>query len=146
MGESFAKKERNKSKAKKKQEKTQKMMGRKQDGSKTSFEDMIAYVDEFGNITDTPVTAVRSEIKLEDIQLGAAPVVPESKERTGLVSSYDPLKGYGFIIDDANKGKIFVHSSGLTQPIKNNDKVSFEREKGPRGYNAIMVKKINDNK
>lgn len=146
MGESFAKKERNKSKAKKKQEKTQKMMGRKQDGSKTSFEDMIAYVDEFGNITDTPVTAVRSEIKLEDIQLGAAPIVPESKERTGLVSSYDPLKGYGFIIDDANKGKIFVHSSGLTQPIKNNDKVSFEREKGPRGYNAIMVKKINDNK
>ena len=146
MGESFAKKERNKSKAKKKQEKTQKMMGRKQDGSKTSFEDMIAYVDEFGNITDTPVTAVRSEIKLEDIQLGAAPIVPESKERTGLVSSYDPLKGYGFIIDDANKGKIFVHSSGLTQPIKNNDRVSFEREKGPRGYNAIMVKKINANK
>lgn len=146
MGESFAKKERNKSKAKKKQEKSRKMMDRKQDGSKTSFEDMIAYVDEFGNITDTPVTAVRSEIKLEDIQLGAAPVVPESKERTGLVSSYDPLKGYGFIIDDANKGKIFVHSSGLTQPIKNNDKVSFEREKGSRGYNAIMVKKINDNK
>ncbi|RWU05520.1 cold-shock protein [Pedobacter chitinilyticus] len=146
MGESFAKKERNKSKAKKKQEKSRKMMDRKQDGSKTSFEDMIAYVDEFGNITDTPVTAVRSEIKLEDIQLGAAPVVPESKERTGLVSSYDPLKGYGFIIDDANKGKIFVHSSGLTQPIKNNDRVSFEREKGSRGYNAIMVKKINDNK
>lgn len=146
MGESFAKKERNKSKAKKKQEKSRKMMDRKQDGSKTSFEDMIAYVDEFGNITDTPVTAVRSEIKLEDIQLGAAPIVPESKERTGLVSSYDPLKGYGFIIDDANKGKIFVHSSGLTQPIKNNDRVSFEREKGSRGYNAIMVKKINDNK
>ncbi len=146
MGESFAKKERNKSKAKKKQEKSRKMMDRKQDGTKTSFEDMIAYVDEFGNITDTPVTAVRSEIKLEDIQLGAAPIVPESKERTGLVSSYDPLKGYGFIIDDANKGKIFVHSSGLTQPIKNNDKVSFEREKGSRGYNAIMVKKINDNK
>lgn len=146
MGESFAKKERNKSKAKKKQEKSRKMMDRKQDGSKTSFEDMIAYVDEFGNITDTPVTAVRSEIKLEDIQLGAAPIVPESKERTGLVSSYDPLKGYGFIIDDANKGKIFVHSSGLTQPIKNNDRVSFEREKGSRGYNAIMVKKISDNK
>lgn len=142
MGESFAKKERNKSKAKKKQEKSRKMMDRKQDGSKTSFEDMIAYVDEYGNITDKPVTAARSEIKLEDIQLGAAPIVPEAKERTGLVSSYDPLKGYGFIIDDANKGKVFVHSSGLTQPIKNNDRVSFEREKGSRGYNAIMVKKI----
>ena len=142
MGESFAKKEKNKSKAKKKQEKSRKMMDRKQDGSKTSFEDMIAYVDEYGNITDKPVTAARSEIKLEDIQLGAAPIVPETKERTGLVSSYDPLKGYGFIIDDANKGKVFVHSSGLTQPIKNNDRVSFEREKGSRGYNAIMVKKI----
>jgi len=142
MGESFAKKERNKSKAKKKQEKTQKMMDRKHDGSKATFEDMIAYVDENGNFTDKPATAVRSEIKLEDIQLGAAPIIPETKERTGTVTSYDPIKGYGFISDDSNGGKIFVHSSGLTQPIKNHDKVSFEREKGSRGYNAIMVKKI----
>jgi len=146
MGESFAKKERNKNKAKKKQEKSQKMMDRKQDGTKATFEDMIAYVDEYGNITDKPVTAVRSEIKLEDIQLGAAPIIPESKERTGVVASYDPIKGYGFITEDNNGAKIFVHSSGLTQPIKNHDKVTFEREKSSRGYNAIMVKKINDNK
>jgi len=141
MSESFAKKERNKHKAKKKQEKAKKMLDRKQAGIKTtSFEDMIAYVDENGNITDKPVSAIRSEIKLEDIQLGAAPVVPESKECTGKVATYDSLKGYGFILDDKTGLKIFVHSSGLTAPVKDHDRVSYEREKSDRGYIAVNVK------
>lgn len=144
MSESFAKKERNKHKAKKKQEKAKKMQDRKAGTRTTSFEDMIAYVDEDGNITDKPVAAIRSEIKLEDIQLGAAPVIPESKERTGKVTTYDATKGYGFIIDDKTGEKTFVHSSGLTVPVKDHDRVSYEREKGERGYLAVMVKKIKD--
>lgn len=141
MSESFAKKERNKHKAKKKQDKEQKMLDRKQSGAKaTSFEDMIAYVDENGNLTDKPVTAIRSEIKLEDIQLGAAPIIPEPKEFTAKVATYDSAKGYGFILDDRTGVKIFVHNSGLTQPVKDNDKVSYEREKGERGYVAVNVK------
>ena len=36
-----------------------------------------------------------------------------------------------------------MHVSQLIEPIKENDKVSFEVEKGPRGLSAVGVKKIN---
>lgn len=140
MGESFAKKERNKSKAKKKQEKAQKIMDRRHTGGKSSFEDMIAYVDEYGNITSEPVTAIKTEIKLEDIQLGAAPVVQE-KEHIGTVTMYDVVKGFGFILENKTGNKLFVHKTGLLDTIKENDKVTFEREKTPKGLSAIMVRK-----
>jgi cold shock CspA family protein len=37
---------------------------------------------------------------------------------------------------------VFVHINGLTQPVKENDKVSFETEMGQKGINAIKVKLI----
>ncbi len=141
MGESFAKKERNKNKAKKKEQKAQKLMDRKQSGTKSSFEDMIAYVDEYGNLTDQPVNAVRTEIKLEDIQLGAAKLEVEVREYEGVLASYDPLKGYGFITESVSGNKIFVHRSSFLDPIKENDLLVFEQEKGPRGYSAVQVRK-----
>jgi len=142
MSESFAKKEKAKKKAKDKQDKAQKMKERKAQGSKGSLEDMMAYVDEDGNITSTPPDQKkRREINLEDIQLGAAPVLPEEVVKIGIVSFFNDEKGYGFIVEEKTRENIFVHANQLLQPVKEKDKVTFEKERTPRGYSAIKVKK-----
>ncbi len=50
-------------------------------------------------------------------------------------------KGYGFIIDDKTEKDVFVHHSGLLDPISNDDRVSFEISEDERGKKAINVKK-----
>ena len=52
--ESWNKREKEKKKAKKREEKMKKKAERQENAGSTSFDDMIAYVDEFGNIVDTP--------------------------------------------------------------------------------------------
>lgn len=59
--------------------------------------------------------------------------------RKGKVSFFDSSKGFGFIIDGENQEKYFTHVSGLVDEITENDKVSFELEKGLRGMNAVKV-------
>ena len=55
MGESFLKKENSKKRAKQKRDKQQKMQDRKVNNLKGKpLEDMLAYVDENGQISDTP--------------------------------------------------------------------------------------------
>ena len=46
------------------------------------------------------------------------------------------------IIDSKSQEKYFVHVSGLLEEIKENDKVTYELEKGLKGLNAVRVKKI----
>jgi hypothetical protein len=54
--ETFNKKEKEKKKKKKQQEKENRKEERKANSDKgKSFEDMLAYVDEYGNISDTPI-------------------------------------------------------------------------------------------
>lgn len=143
MGESFSKKENNKKKAKKRQDKAQKMEERKVNNNKgKNLEDMMAYIDENGNLTSTPPPAgARKEINPEDILLGAAPITPEDTQRTGTVSFFNE-KGYGFIRDDKTGENVFVHNNDLMEPVKERDRVTFEKVKTPRGFNAIGVKKI----
>ena len=52
--ETFSKKEAEKKKAQKKKEKEQRKEERKANAKSGSLEDMMAYVDEYGNITSTP--------------------------------------------------------------------------------------------
>ncbi|MCJ0742712.1 cold-shock protein [Pedobacter montanisoli] len=144
MSESFAKKEKTKKKAKKKQDKALKMMNRKSSNTQSkTFEDMLAYVDENGNISDKPsTTSVKKEIDVNDIVLGAAVRTPEEVQLSGTVLFYDEIKGYGFIAVDRTEERIFVHNSALSESIKQKDKVLFEKEKTPRGFSAVMVKKV----
>jgi len=145
MSDTFAKKEKEKKKAKQKQDKAQKMKERKANNNKgKALEDMMAYLDENGNISSTPADPrKRVDINLEDIQLGAAkPSEPESAIRTGSVSFFNDAKGYGFITDDKTRENVFVHSNQLSSPVKERDKVSFEKERTPKGYSAINVRKI----
>jgi cold shock CspA family protein len=144
--ETFSKKENKKKKEKKRQNKDERKAERRSNNNKgKSLEDMMAYLDEDGNITSTPPDQKKKkEINLEDIQLGAArrDLVEEETERTGTVTFFNEAKGFGFIKDSLSKESIFVHANGLETPIKENDRVSFETQKGQRGPVAVKVKKI----
>lgn len=143
--ETWNKKEKEKKKQRKKNEKEQKKQERKAEG-KSSFDDMIAYVDEFGNITSTPPDpAKKAKIKLEDIEVSIpkqAPVDPADLIRKGTVTFFNDSKGYGFIKDQESQDSVFVHANGLLEPIKEKDKVTFEVEMGQKGPNAVKVKVI----
>ena len=140
--ETFGKKEKEKKKLQKKKEKAQRREERKAASGK-SFEDMIAYTDEFGNIiSEPPDPAQKQEVNQDDMIIGARNKGTENKLekiRTGRVTFFNEGKGYGFIRDLSSQESIFVHTNGLKNPIKENDKVTFETEKGPRGLNAINV-------
>lgn len=147
--QSFNKKEKEKKRRKKKKEKEERRAQRKaerEERGPLSFEDMLSYVDENGNVTSTPPDpSKKKEIKVEDIQLGAASQyrVEEDPIRNGRVKFFNEEKGYGFIIDDSSKDSIFVHINDLPGPLNTNDKVTFETENGFKGLKAVRVKLVN---
>ncbi|MDJ1469095.1 cold shock domain-containing protein [Cytophagaceae bacterium DM2B3-1] len=57
----------------------------------------------------------------------------------GTVKFFNNLKGFGFIKSNSSNEDIFVHVSGLIDEIKENDKVTFDVEKGKKGLNAVNV-------
>ncbi len=147
MAESWNKKEREKKKQKEKKDKADKMKERKENPKSGGMDNMIAYVDEFGNFSSTPPDPRRKvEIKLEDIEIGVPKYVPPTEAeliRNGKVSFFNNDKGFGFIKDNITQESLFIHANNLTEPIKENDKVSFEIEMGQRGPMAVNVKIIN---
>ena len=58
----------------------------------------------------------------------------------GTVKFFNGTKGFGFISPENGGEDIFVHSTGLIDQIRENDKVSFEVENGKKGLNAVNVK------
>ena len=139
--ETYSKKENEKKKHKKKQDKEYKKDQRKagkEEGK--SFEDMLAYVDEDGNLTSTPPDpSKRKKVNKDDIEIGVPKREKVDTIRKGKVSFFDDSKGFGFIIDRDTGERIFVHINSLDGPIKVNDKVTFEVEKGPKGPVAVNV-------
>src|SRR5690242_12643308 len=146
MGETWNKKEREKKKQKEKMDKAEKMKERKENAGKKSLDDMMAYIDENGNISDRPPDPrKRVEIKLEDIQIGVPEYVEPTEAElthTGKVTVFNHEKGFGFIKDQQTQQSIFVHINNLTAPVNENDKVSFEIGHGPKGPVAVNVKLI----
>ena len=65
---------------------------------------------------------------------------PADLIRTGTVTFFNDSKGFGFIKDLKSQESIFVHVNALSEQIKENDKVTFETERSPKGLNAIKVK------
>jgi len=61
---------------------------------------------------------------------------------TGTVKFFNESKGYGFIKEDNSENEVFVHVSGLQEPISQDDKVEYEVVDGKKGLNAVNVKKI----
>lgn len=60
----------------------------------------------------------------------------------GTVKFFNNAKGFGFIKSSETGEDIFVHSSGLTDDIREDDKVQFNTEHGKKGLNAINVEVI----
>jgi len=143
--ETFNKKEKEKKRLKKRQDKAAKREERKSNPKPTSFEDMIVYVDEYGQLTDTPPDPSKKiKIKAEDIEIGIPKKEKEEIDpvRNGKVEFFNSEKGFGFIKEDGSNEKFFVHVSSLTDEIEEGEKVSFELEQGLKGLNAVRVKKI----
>ena len=144
--QSFNKREKEKQKAKERQEKRERAEERKAQAKKgKSLEDMLAYIDENGNISSTPPDP--SKIKTfnaEDIIIGVPQHTPEEEEsglRTGTVAFFNTTKGFGFIKDNRSGESIFVHISQLAEPLKEGERVQFETEMGAKGPVAINIQK-----
>lgn len=143
----FNKIEKEKKRLKKREEKQKKKDARKAEAKENPQGIQFAYVDFNGNLTDTPPDpAMREKVEAETIELGIPKkedrVEEEPANKEGKVSFFDHSKGFGFIIDSINQEKYFVHVSGTLEDIEENDKVTYELERGQKGMNAVRVKKI----
>ncbi|MXV50590.1 cold shock domain-containing protein [Pedobacter sp. HMF7647] len=63
-------------------------------------------------------------------------------QKEGTVKFFNNQKGFGFISQSDSKNDVFVHSTGLIDQIRENDKVSFDLEEGKKGPSAVNVKVI----
>ena len=79
--------------------------------------------------------------KQEDINTGVPKHEQEEIERQGIVSFFNDDKGYGFIKDLTSQESVFVHANQLSEPVKENTRVSFQVERTARGLSALNVKK-----
>ena len=144
--DTFGKKEKEKKRLKQRLDKQEKMEERKANAKEgKSLEDMMAYIDEDGNISSTPPDPRKKKVfNQEDMQI-SVPKYEASEEdliRTGVVAFVTEDKGFGFINDSKTGERIFIHINQLTERISENDKVNFEVESGARGLSAVNVKKI----
>ena len=141
--ETYNKKEKEKKRLKKQRDKEAKKEQRKADKVEgKSFEDMIMYVDENGNLPPTPPDPnKRHKIRAEDIEIG----VPKHEdivetERKGTLTYFNEEKGYGFIKEKGSQDSIFVPINNLVDTVNINDRVTFEVENGAKGPVAVNVR------
>lgn len=141
--ETFSKKEKEKKKQQRKKEKQMRKDDRKASSEGGGLDSMMAYVDEHGNISDTPPdpTVKKKAIKAENIEIGVPKreAVEIDPVHTGKVSFFETSKGYGFIKDAVDQESYFVHINNCNDQIGEGNKVSFELEKGPKGWVAVKV-------
>ena len=147
--QTFNKTEKEKKRLKKREDKRKKMEARKLEAKESGKKGIeFAYVDHFGNLTDTPPDPTKKiKVKAKNIEIGIPKMDDSERQafdpiRKGKVAFFDSSKGYGFITDSENQEKYFCHVSGLIDEIIENDQVSFELEKGQKGMNAVRVKKV----
>ena len=143
--ETYNKKEKEQKRFKARQEKMDKMKDRKANKKKSnSLEDMMVYLDENGNLSKTPPDPRNKKIFMqEEIVIG----IPkrehkEAELHSGSVSFFNAEKGFGFIEDLQTKERIFFHVSETRESLELGNKVSFQIERGPRGFSAVFVHKL----
>ena len=110
--------------------------------AKSSFDDMIAYVDENGMITSTPPA---ENIKKEEINLDEIIIATPKKEGEepvilrGRVEFFNEARGFGFIKDLAGVDKYFFHVNNVVGNISEGNIVTFDLERGVKGMNAVNI-------
>ena len=139
----FNKREKEKQRQKEKQNKKEKMELRRANQVKgKSLDQMMAYIDENGNISSTPPDPRKKiVVQASDIPIGVPKYVEgEQAAREGRVDYFNYDKGFGFILDKKGE-KFFFHVNQVRGTVNENDIVTFEAERGPKGWTAIAVKK-----
>ncbi len=141
--QTFNKKEKEKKRLKKREIKAQKKEERQANSQGGDLDNMMAYLDEYGNITDTPPdpTVKKEEIDPSTINIGVPKMEDMDEQHKGRVAFFNEEKGFGFIKDMNKRDEYFVHVNGLIDRIKEHDVVTFDLEQGPKGKNAVNVKK-----
>lgn len=149
--ETYSKKERNKKKLQKRREKELQREERRQAGpSNASFEDMLAYVDEHGNLTTTPPDPTRKKTEINPEEIAVSVPKLESieedpnQEYTGVITYFNHEKGFGFIEEATTKERVFVHINDLQEEAAEQSRVSFTVITTPRGKQAENVKRVNN--
>jgi len=142
--ETYSKKENQKKKLKKRQDKAERKEERKESSVKgQSLEEMTAYVDEFGNLSSQPPDPMAKKREVDQAKMYVdhpeRRALDEVAVRKGIVSFFNESKGFGFIRDQRTQESIYVHANGLTEPIREKDKVTFETQRTTRGLSAINV-------
>ncbi|MFT4205207.1 MAG: cold shock domain-containing protein [Chitinophagaceae bacterium] len=146
MGETFNKKEKEKKRREKKIAKQERKEVRKTNATKGgSLEDMLAYVDEFGNLTSTPTEYKnKRETSLDEIQI-SVPTLEERERistKKGKVKYFNRDKGFGFISDPTSGKDIFFHVNSLVHDVDTDDRVTYELIKGKKGNEATNITKL----
>ena len=134
------KRENEKKRLAKREEKLKRKENRKT--NKSSIDDMIAYVDEYGMISSTPPeeNVKKREINLEEIMI--ATPKKEDEEPVilrGRVEFFNESRGFGFIKDLSGVEKYFFHVNNVVTEIKEGNVVTFDLERGIKGMNAVNI-------
>lgn len=136
------KRDNEKKKLAKREEKQKRKEDRKSSGKTSSFDDMIAYVDENGMITSTPPAENinKEEINPDDIIIST----PKREEEEpvilrGRVEFFNEARGFGFIKDLSGVNKYFFHVNSVTERIIEGNIVTFDLERGVKGINAVNI-------
>lgn len=135
---SVGKRENEKKRIAKREEKLKK----KEAKTKSSLDDMIAYVDENGVITSTPPAenVKKEEINVEEIMI--ATPKKEDEEPVilrGRVEFFNESRGFGFIKNLSGVDKYFFHVNNVVGNISENNIVTFDLERGVKGMNAVNI-------
>lgn len=132
----FKKKERAKKKQQKKQEKLEKRLLKKDSNDKgKSLEDMLAYVDEYGNITTTPPEKRAPSENRE--HSGSHEEYDEYSY--GKVSYYNVNGHYGFIRDNQTRQTIYFNDRLVGQPLDLDQKVKYKSVRTRQGEQISEV-------
>lgn|SRR5690606_10995023 len=135
----FKKKETAKKKQQKKQEKQQRREQNKLNNDKgKTLEEMFAYVDEFGNISDTPPSQPY-KFKEEDL---LPPSDPEDEYLYGKVSYYNETGHYGFIRDNESRETVYFNDRLAGTVLELNQKVKYKYTRSKQGNQISEVEII----
>lgn len=141
----FSKREKEKKRLQKRQEKESKKEERKANGGESkSFEDMLAYVDENGNLTSTPQDLTKKRVVREfDIDLTSRNKGGSNASfvRKGFVKFFNEEKGFGFIKDTLSGEEFFFHFQAADFKITQSVNVNFDIGHGPKGMVALRITK-----
>ena len=146
--QTYSKIEKEKARVKKREEKQKKKEARKSENKNKGIQ--FAYVDAYGNLTDTPPNpADKIKVDASTIEIGI-PKKEESDEvvdpvHNGKVSFFDSSKGFGFIQQESGPD-VFAHFSAIVsdgfKTLAEGQEVEFtvtQGQKGPQAHNIVAI-------